>query len=201
MGNELTFRVLFWILFGILLIIRGLSALRVHRAGERLMPDGAAIQREGVVAFGFRFIAFFLLLAFLVIYAVYPPWLQRLSIPLPGWLRWASFLLGLAGIGLLAWTQAELGKQWSAQLQLRENHHLITSGPYARVRHPLYSAMYAFSIAFALLTANWVFVVFAVMVITGLYLRVPKEERMMLEQFGDQYRDYMKQTGRFFPFA
>lgn len=127
--------------------------------------------------------------------------MQRLSILLPAWLRWASFILGLASLGLWAWTQAELGKQWSAQLQLREDHQLVTSGPYARVRHPLYSAMFAFGIAFAVLTANWVFVVFAALVIAGLFLRVPKEEKMMLEQFGDQYRNYMKQTGRFFPVA
>jgi len=59
MGTELTFRILFWTLFGILLVMRGISALRVRRAEERLMPDRAAIQREGVAMFGFRFVAFF----------------------------------------------------------------------------------------------------------------------------------------------
>ena len=199
MDTEQTFRLLFWILFGVLLVIRGVSALRVRQAGERLMPDQAAIKREGIASFGLRFVAFFVLIGFLVTYAVYPPWMASLTIPLPAWVRWFSFILGLAGLGLLAWTQAELGKQWSAQLQLRADHQLVTSGPYTRVRHPLYTAMFAFGIAFALVTANWVFFGFALLVITGLFLRVPKEEQMMLEEFGDQYRSYMDHTGRFLP--
>jgi protein-S-isoprenylcysteine O-methyltransferase Ste14 len=201
METEITFRILFWIQLGILLVIRGVSAFRVRQAGERLTPDKAAVQREGAATYAFRIAAFLILVAFLVSYAIYPAWMADLSILLPVWLRWVGFILGLAGLGLLAWSQAELGRQWSTNLQLRQDHRLVTSGPYATIRHPLYTSMLIFEIGFALLTANWIFVAFAGLVTAGLWLRVPKEEQMMLEQFGEEYRGYMKHTHRFFPFG
>jgi protein-S-isoprenylcysteine O-methyltransferase Ste14 len=54
-------------------------------------------------------------------------------------------------------------------------------------------------IAFALVTANWCFVLFAVAMIAGFIVRAPREEQMMLAAFGDAYKDYMQRTGRFFP--
>ncbi len=75
----------------------------------------------------------------------------------------------------------------------------MTTGPYARIRHPLYSSLFGIGVAFALVTANWLFVLLAVLVIVGLIARVPREEKMMLDEFGDSYRDYMLRTGRFFP--
>lgn len=74
----------------------------------------------------------------------------------------------------------------------------MTTGPYARVRHPLYTAMFGVGIAFALVTANWVFVLLAVAAI-GVVARVPREEQMMIEEFGEEYKAYMQKTGRFFP--
>ncbi len=199
MESEQAFRIAFWVLFGGVLVMRVYFSLRVRQAGERLMPDREAIKHEGRGMFAARVVAFFLLIALLVLYALNSPWMRALSIPLPGWLRWAGFALGLASLALWTWTQAALGKEWSPQLQLREEHHLVTTGPYARVRHPLYTAMLGWGTALALVTANWVFVFLAVAVIAGLAARVPKEEQMMIEEFGDQYREYMKKTGRFFP--
>ena len=198
METETLFRTLFWILLGGVLMMRVYFSLQVRRAGERLLPDRAAIEREGRVAFAARFLLFFVLLAFLVLYALDVPWL-RLLIPLPPWLRWTGFALGLASLIWWTWTQAALGMQWSAQLQLREEHRLVTTGPYARVRHPLYTAMVGIAIAFALVTAHWVFVAFGIVSTAGLLSRVPREERMMLNRFGAEYEVYMQRTGRLFP--
>jgi protein-S-isoprenylcysteine O-methyltransferase Ste14 len=199
MITESIFRTAFWVLFGGLLVMRAYFSLRVRWAGERVMPDREAVEREGRGMFAVRVVAFFLLIAWLVLYAINPLWMRVLSIPLPGWLRWAGFALGLAGLALWTWTQAALGKEWSPQLQLREEHHLVTTGPYARVRHPLYTAMFGVVTAFALVTANWVFAVLAVAAIPGLVARVPREEQMMIEEFGEEYRAYMQRTGRFLP--
>jgi len=114
-------------------------------------------------------------------------------------LRWAGFALGLASLGLWTWTQVALGKEWSPQLQLRDEHHLVTTGPYTRVRHPLYTAMIGYGIGLALVTANWGFIVLAVVIIAGSVARLPREEQMMIERFGDEYTTYMRRTGRFFP--
>jgi protein-S-isoprenylcysteine O-methyltransferase Ste14 len=59
--------------------------------------------------------------------------------------------------------------------------------------------MIGYGISLALVTANWVFMVLAVAVIAGLFARVPKEEQMMIKEFGEEYRAYMQKTGRFFP--
>ena len=199
MTTETTFRLAFWILLGLLLLIRAYSAFRVRQAGERFLPDRAAIEREGRGMFAIRFVGFFILIALLVFYALNPSWMQALLIPFPPWLRWLGFFLGLTSLALMAWTQVELGTQWSAQLQLREEHHLVTTGPYARVRHPMYTSMFGWGMALALVTAHWIFVVLAVLAIAGLIARVPREEQMMIEEFGEEYKAYRQRTGRFFP--
>jgi protein-S-isoprenylcysteine O-methyltransferase Ste14 len=197
-NSETLFRALFWVLLGGVLLMRVYFSSQVRRAGERLLPDRAAIQREGRVAFGIRFVAFFVLMAFLVLYALNVPWLRWL-IPLPPWLRWLGFALGLVSLAWWIWTQVALGKHWSAQLQLREEHHLVTTGPYARVRHPLYTAMLGITTAFALVTAHWGFVIFGAFSAALLLLRVPREEQMLLDEFGPEYAAYMQRTGRFLP--
>ncbi len=193
------FPILFLVLLVGVLAMRVYFMIRVRQAGERLMPDREAVRREGAVAFAVRVVLFVLLLAFLVLYLLDVPWLRALAVPLPGWLRWGGFFVGLASLAFWTWVQVVLGKQWSAQLQVRETHQLVTSGPYARVRHPLYTAMFGYGIGLALVTAHWVFVGLALLVIGGTALRVPREEQMMIEEFGEAYRAYMKRTGRFWP--
>ena len=75
----------------------------------------------------------------------------------------------------------------------------MTTGPYKQIRHPLYTSLFGIGIAFALVSANWLFVLLAVIVIVGLVARVPREETMMLDEFGNEYRDYMARTGRYLP--
>lgn len=200
MTTEATFHLAFVILLLALIAMRIFFMIRVRRSGERLMPGKEAIRREGGRGILILRVLFFLLLmAFLVMYIVGMPWIEAFSFTLPAWLRWAGFALGLLSVGFWTWTQVTLDKQWSAQLQLTKEHHLVTTGPYARIRHPLYAAMFGWSAAVALLTANWIFVGAAILSIAGTLARVPKEEQMMLEAFGDEYKDYMQRTGRFFP--
>jgi protein-S-isoprenylcysteine O-methyltransferase Ste14 len=199
MTTESIFRVAFWVLFAGVFVMRIYFALRVRRAGERVMPDREAVEREGRGMFAVRVVLFLLLLGWLALYAINPSWMGVLSVPFPDWLRWVGFALGLVSLGFWSWTQVALGKEWSPQLQLREEHHLVTTGPYSRIRHPLYTGMLGYGTGFALVTANWVFVVLVVAIIAGLFARVPKEEQMMIEEFGEEYKAYMHKTGRFFP--
>jgi protein-S-isoprenylcysteine O-methyltransferase Ste14 len=199
MTTESIFRVAFWVLFAGVFVMRIYFALRVRRAGERVMPDREAVEREGRGMFAVRVVLFLLLLCWLALYAINPTWMGVLSVPFPDWLRWVGFALGLVSLGFWSWTQVALGKEWSPQLQLREEHHLVTTGPYSRIRHPLYTGMLGYGTGLALVTANWVFVVLVVAIIAGLFARVPKEEQMMIEEFGEEYKAYKQKTGRFFP--
>ena len=87
-----------------------------------------------------------------------------------------------------------------ASLDVRENHQLVTNGIYRRVRHPMYSAFWLWAVAQALLLPNWI-AGFAGLAGFGtlFFGRIAREERMMLETFGDSYRAYMARTGRIFP--
>ena len=195
MTSQRTFVLAFWALFVLMVLIRSYFAFRVRRAGERLLPDRAALRREGWVVFSMRI----LLLASVVLFIFNPTWFRKLVFPLPSWLRWAAFALGFASLVLLAWTHVELGRLWSAQLQLRQGHRLVTCGPYRRIRHPMYTAFFGWATSLGFVIANGAPVLFAAGFVAFLAARTSREERMMLERFGDEYRDYMKSTGRFFP--
>jgi protein-S-isoprenylcysteine O-methyltransferase Ste14 len=200
MNAETNYRIAFIILLVILILMRVYFMIRLHRSGGRIMPGESAIKREGGRGFFiFRVAAFFALLAFLGMYITGMAWIDLFLFGLPDWLRWTGFALGILSVAFMTWTQVTLDTQWSAQLQLRNDHHLITTGPYARMRHPLYSSTFGWGAALSLLTANWIFVAVSVLAITGLIVRIPKEEQMMIEAFGDEYKVYLQRTCRFFP--
>lgn len=200
MTTEPVFRLAFTILLAALLAMRVYFMIRVRRSGERILPDRQAVAREGGKGvLTFRVVFFFLLIAFLVMYITGAAWIEGFMFYLPGWLRWLGFALGLITVVFWTWTQITLDTQWSAQLQLTTGHHLITSGPYTYIRHPLYAGMIGWAAALALLTANWIFVAVCLLSIVGLLWRVPREEQMMIEAFGDEYKAYMQHTGRYFP--
>jgi protein-S-isoprenylcysteine O-methyltransferase Ste14 len=133
-------------------------ASQVRRAGERVAADRKAIERERWGYAVVRAIGSLSLIAFLVLYAINPPWLGVLSVPFPDWLRWTGVALGVVSFVLYGWSQATLGKEWSPHLQMREEHCLVTTGPYARIRHPIYLALMGFLTGIALVTANWFFI-------------------------------------------
>ncbi len=199
MSPESLFRIAFWVVIGLVLAMRFYFIFRLRRSGGHVMPDQAAIRREGRRVFAFRLVGFFVLWGLFIGYAIWPTAIETLSIPLPAWLRWTGFALGLASVAFWTWVQATLGTEWSAQLRLRDTHHLITTGPYARSRHPMYTAIFGFAVSLALLSTNWCFIILAVLVIAGLVVRVPHEEQMMIEAFGEAYRAYMRKTRRYFP--
>ena len=182
-----------------MVLMRAWFAFRVWQAGERLMLDRAAIRREGWRVFAIRGFGFLFLVALVVLVLLHRVAVQRLTFPLPWWLRAAGFALGLASLGLWTWTHVALGRLWSAQLQLRAGHRLVASGPYSRIRHPMYTAIFGWVVSLGLVTANWIALIVAAWAAIIFMTRVPREEQMMLERFGDEYREYMKRTGRFLP--
>lgn len=113
---------------------------------------------------------------------------------------WIGLFFAIGALGMFHLTHRALGRNWSISLDVRENHDLVTHGVYQRVRHPMYSAFWLWAIAQALLLPNW-FAGFAGLAGFGILFfgRVAREERMMLQIFGDNYQAYMARTGRIFP--
>ena len=109
-------------------------------------------------------------------------------------------LVFVVSLWLFRRTHKDLGTNWSVTLEVRAQHKLVTQGVYNRVRHPMYSAFWLWAIAQAVLLPNWI-AGFAGLIGFGclFFLRVGREEQLMIETFGDEYRDYMKRTARVLP--
>lgn len=119
---------------------------------------------------------------------------------LPVWAGWAGMLIFLVALWLLWCAHADLGSNWSDVLELRDGHELVTNGVYRRIRHPMYAAFWLWGIAQALLLQNWIAGFSNLASFGALYFwRVPREEQMMLDQFGGAYQAYMQRTGRLVP--
>jgi protein-S-isoprenylcysteine O-methyltransferase Ste14 len=131
---------------------------------------------------------------------LFTPWLDFANYDLPGWMGWVGTAAFAAALVLLWRSHADLGLNWSATLQIKSGHSLVTHGVYRRIRHPMYAAHMLWAVAQGLLLENWLAGwVFVVTFIPLYLLRVPREERMMLERFGQEYRTYMARTGRMIP--
>ena len=131
-------------------------------------------------------------------------WLERADYRLPPEAQRSAGGVGAALMILAVWlfwrSHADLGPNWSPSLQIREGHALVTQGVYRHVRHPMYAAEWLWGIAQVLLLQNWVAGWAGLTLFRPLYvLRVPREERMMLDRFGEEYHAYMDRTGRVVP--
>ena len=97
-------------------------------------------------------------------------------------------------------SHVDLGRNWSPTTELRENHTLVTTGVYHQVRHPMYTALWMLTMVQALLVNNWIAGFTPVLSFAVLYfVRVGYEEEMMIQHFGDEYREYCSKTGRLVP--
>ena len=131
---------------------------------------------------------------------LFTPWLDFANYNLPEWSGWIGTAV-FAGSVLMLWrSHADLGRNWSATLQILGQHSLITTGVYRYIRHPMYTAHLLWAIAQGLLLSNWLAGwAFLVLSVPLYIVRIPKEEQMMLDHFGEEYRAYQSQTGRLIP--
>jgi protein-S-isoprenylcysteine O-methyltransferase Ste14 len=118
----------------------------------------------------------------------------------PLWLGWLGAILVVLGVGFAIWARFYLGRNWSAAVVMKEHHELITGGPYALVRHPIYAGVILAAFGFALTGAYYGLALFVIAPIM-LYPRLGKEERLMHELFPDAYSAYRSRTKRFIPFV
>lgn len=152
-------------------------------------------------------------------------WLVRIGIAtvVIGLLRWGIFSLGnntryleiftttttgvaagigavfcILGIALAVWARAYLGRNWSPAPALKEEHELVTSGPYKLIRHPIYTGVILAALGSTMTSLAWIIMFF---IISAMFIwRVHVEERLMIRQFPNQYPDYKKRTWALVPF-
>ena len=131
-------------------------------------------------------------------------WLDFADYSLPLWAGRTAAAVGALSFLLAIWllwrSHADLGENFSPELKIKKEHNLITTGIFKTLRHPMYAAHWFWALGQALLLQNWIAGPAFLIAFIPLYAaRVPREEAMMIENFGDEYRQLMSSTGRVFP--
>ena len=193
MNDEGTYRLLTVVLLGLAVGISSYYRRQADRQGGRL--GGAS---------GLRLVVILRLLSLLVLlplfgYLINPAWVSWARIDLPPWLRWLGAGGALLASLLSIWIFASIGTNISPSHATRTDHRLVTHGPCRWVRHPLYSVGMLLYGSLTLLTGLWWLGVGSLIPLAVLLWRTPREEARLIEAFGEEYRVYMRRTGRFLP--
>jgi len=117
------------------------------------------------------------------------------------------FLVNFPGIIILTtaivtlwFSHHDLSSNWTPTLGIKEDHKLIKTGVYKYIRHPMYTAHILWSIGQIAVLPNWIAgFSFIIITVPHLLSRIKDEEEMMIEQFGEEYKNYKKTTGIIFP--
>jgi protein-S-isoprenylcysteine O-methyltransferase Ste14 len=195
METETIFRILLPVL------ILGFAVHRGYYVKYHSKPKNATVKKreEGILS---KIAGLLGVLGFLsiIVYTVNPNWLAFASLSFPTWLRWLGVGVALVGFALLQWSQITLGKSWSDTPRMMKEQTLITSGPYRTIRHPIYTAFILILGSTLFISSNWLIgLCWAGMTVLEVASRIGFEESLMLEFFGETYREYMKKTGRLLP--
>ncbi len=134
-----------------------------------------------------------------LVYLINPVWMNWSKIGLPESIRWLGVGTGALCIFGIYWLFSSIGSGITPTSATRQEHKLVTSGPYRWIRHPLYTIGSSLFMAFGMMADNWFIAMLGALAFIGMAIRTPKEEFNLIEKFGDEYREYMKHTGRFFP--
>ncbi|MBZ0298078.1 MAG: isoprenylcysteine carboxylmethyltransferase family protein [Anaerolineae bacterium] len=192
--NEVLYRLSYLLLIILVVVIR----LNGHRQAGTLQEPRQQYE-EGIVTRLMRPLPILLFFGSIA-YIIDPRLVAWSTIALPDWLRITGIGLGIVVILAMAWVHSALNKQFSGKLEIRNDHQLVKVGPYRWVRHPMYTVVLALFLAVFLITANWFIGLGGLlMVLVVVITRTPREEAMLLEIFGDEYRTYMEETPRYLP--
>ncbi len=104
-----------------------------------------------------------------------------------------------AGIGLAVWARYHLGQYWSGRITLKEGHELIRTGPYARLRHPIYTGLDLAAIGSALVINRWRCVFAVCIIMIGFAIKAKREEALLAAQFGEAFKKHVRHTGFLLP--
>ncbi|MBN2085744.1 MAG: isoprenylcysteine carboxylmethyltransferase family protein [Anaerolineales bacterium] len=157
--------------------------------------------RENAVSLAFGGTAAIINLVFGAEYIFFPgAFAFAYALPFPMIVRWGGVVLLAAGIVVLGTAHYHLGLSFSSFVGSKERHALVQSGPYRLIRHPIYLAYLLLYLGGGLTAGNWVlafvpFIGFSVMA----WMRMPKEEQILMDLFGGEYTAYRQRTGRLLP--
>ncbi len=198
MNTELSFRI------SIAVVMLALVSLRVSQIGWATFGFSKSDEKISTARASKTWYTLTLAIGWLwaiapLVYAVAPGWLLWATLPMPTISRWIGVGLGIINIVLLGWAQQTLGKNWAAPGEIQERQTLVTVGSYQWMRHPMYTSGALIALAYSLISANWFVALMGLAYWTLVFTMVETEEATLIEKFGDDYREYMRRTGRFLP--
>ena len=161
----------------------------------------ATARRESIYS-RLAHIAPMLLAVFLLFPPTFPvPVLGDRFLPLAQCRVWGAIgaVVNLAGLLFTVWARIHLGRNWSATVTLKEEHELVTSGPYGIVRHPIYTGLLLGAVGLAIARGEWRSILGVVIMALAFWRKLRIEERWMLEQFGEAYRSYRQRVAALIP--
>lgn len=128
------------------------------------------------------------------------PWLYFLLWPVGLWPFWLGAAVTVAGLLFAVWARGYLGRNWSRSVTIKQDHALITTGPYSRVRHPIYTGVLAGLLGTAIAVCQVRGFITLVLFFIAFWIKLRMEERWMHSQFGEAYAAYAHQTSALVPY-
>lgn len=114
-------------------------------------------------------------------------------------LRVVGVVLLWAGVGLALWARWHLGQYWSGRITIKEGHKLIRTGPYARLRHPIYSGLILAAAGTAMEIDQWRAVAGLGIILVGFWIKGRREEALLTKEFGAEFEEHQRSTGFLVP--
>lgn len=186
--------------FALAALVGCLSISAYYRRRARIEGERIPRRRETPLLRAGRAVVALPLFLAIITYLLNPRWMAWAELSVPSWARWGGVVLGLFTIPAAHWVFRSLGRNVSETILTKSHHALVTTGPYRWVRHPLYTTGVTLLLAIGLMAGNWFILLFVLIAIVALRLAViPLEERELLIKFGDEYRAYVRRTGRLWP--
>jgi len=135
----------------------------------------------------------------MAVWRVQRGWLGMRFLPESDAIRWTGAALAVAGVGLAIWARRRLGSNWSSTVTLKEQHELIRTGPYSRIRHPIYTGILLAGVGTAIEIGRVVGLIALPLAWVSFWLKARREESFLREEFGARFEEHCRQTGMFLP--
>lgn len=175
-----------WILFGLYWLVAAFGPKKTKRSESRLSRLSYTLP-------------LFLACALLVVPKAHRGWLGYPFVPLNAATEWFGAAVTLAGLLLAVWARRSLGGNWSAMVTLKEGHELIRSGPYRRIRHPIYSGILLAFLGTAIAVGRIAGLAAFAIAWASFFTKARHEETFLAQEFGEQFEEHRKRTGMFLP--
>jgi protein-S-isoprenylcysteine O-methyltransferase Ste14 len=176
-----------WIVFVVYWQIKAADT----KTTERLEPAASRI---------FRILIFLIAIVLLAVPHIPLPWLYVQLWPQGYFPFWLGAAITVAGLLFAIWARVHLGRNWSRSVTIKQDHELITTGPYGIVRHPIYTGMLAGFLGMAIAISQVRGFIVFVLIFLVFWLKFRMEEKWMRSQFGETYATYARHTAALVPY-